>query len=293
MNVEIEFENYSIKSPKMPDPFNVKLINAVGSGGGGGGNEVELTWAEYEALSEAEKMNGTNYFITDINTTKSLTSKVLLETSSISQTSYTLSDNISNYDYLLIEIIKSNQENIRGNMIVKPNCLGGTVTTYLNSSWYGAIEFAFSNGTTFTIEGISQRSSVITSYSKIRITGYIYQRVVVPNQMINYSTVEAKIGTWIDGKPLYQKTITGRTPSSSYDYFGDAIENFEHCYYYEGVLIPDDANSSVNSIFYNRPDNNNAEYYIVIESNGKVFIRTYSSQASTFYVTIRYTKTTD
>jgi hypothetical protein len=54
-------------------------------------------------------MNGTNYFITDINTTKSLTSKVLLETSSISQTSYTLSDNISNYDYLLIELVKSEE----------------------------------------------------------------------------------------------------------------------------------------------------------------------------------------
>lgn len=31
----------------------------------------------------------------------------------------------------------------------------------------------------------------------------------------DYSTEEKIVGTWIDGKPLYQKTITGVTPSSS------------------------------------------------------------------------------
>ena len=40
----------------------------VGGGGAGGNtNSVELTYAEYLALSDAEKMNGTEYFITDIN----------------------------------------------------------------------------------------------------------------------------------------------------------------------------------------------------------------------------------
>lgn len=34
-------------------------------GGGGNANERELTYAEYQALSEEEKMNGTNYFVTD------------------------------------------------------------------------------------------------------------------------------------------------------------------------------------------------------------------------------------
>lgn len=34
---------------------------------GGGSVDVELTKAQYDALSEAEKMNGTNYFITDWN----------------------------------------------------------------------------------------------------------------------------------------------------------------------------------------------------------------------------------
>jgi len=34
-------------------------------GGGGNANERELTYAEYQALSEEEQMNGTNYFVKD------------------------------------------------------------------------------------------------------------------------------------------------------------------------------------------------------------------------------------
>lgn len=52
---------------------NIKTINnqsLLGSGnitiqGGGGGDHEELTQAEYNALSQAEKENGTVYFITD------------------------------------------------------------------------------------------------------------------------------------------------------------------------------------------------------------------------------------
>lgn len=212
MNVEIEFENYNIKSPKMPDPFNVNLINAVGSGGGGGGNEVELTWAEYEALSEAEKMNGTNYFITDINTTKSLTSKVLLAPSTISaNTDYALTDSYKNYDYVVIEVVNSEFRYVRATKMlnVQNGEGGGIIDFYQSSSWYGAAEVNFTSNTVMRIGDISQSNNAYTDpgSSKIRVTGYIYQRVVVPNQMINYSTIETKIGTWIDGKPLYQRTI--------------------------------------------------------------------------------------
>lgn len=43
------------------------MLNDIeyGSGGSGDANEQELTLAEYNELSPAEKMNGTNYFITD------------------------------------------------------------------------------------------------------------------------------------------------------------------------------------------------------------------------------------
>lgn len=44
-----------------------KLVDLDKNGGGGGGNATveEMTWAEYEALSEEEKMDGTLRVITD------------------------------------------------------------------------------------------------------------------------------------------------------------------------------------------------------------------------------------
>lgn len=44
-----------------------KLVDLDKNGGGGGGNATveEMTWAEYESLSEAEKMDGTLRVITD------------------------------------------------------------------------------------------------------------------------------------------------------------------------------------------------------------------------------------
>ena len=217
----------------MPDPFNVNLINAVGSGGGGGGNEVELTWAEYEALSEAEKMNGNNYFITDINTTKSLTSKVLCDISVTSTGSNTLNDSIYNYDFIVAELYAPNEtyiEDIFSKAMVTPNNAGRFRLNRLwNTNFYGVVELGLS-GTTCNIIDISQTGTFITGTCHLRITGYIYQRVVVPNQMINYSTIETKIGTWIDGKPLYQKTVEFQnqiTVSTSWQATGITISNIQ------------------------------------------------------------------
>ena len=41
------------------------MWQVTSSGGGGGGDHEELTQAEYDALTDAEKTNGTVYFITD------------------------------------------------------------------------------------------------------------------------------------------------------------------------------------------------------------------------------------
>lgn len=49
--------------------MGVLLLNERNYSGSGGGNsnDQELTWNEYQALSDAEKNNGTNYYITDVN----------------------------------------------------------------------------------------------------------------------------------------------------------------------------------------------------------------------------------
>ena len=108
-----------------------------------------------------------------------------------------------------------------------------------------------------------------------------------------YSTSEKMIGQWIDGKPLYQKTITG-TGSADISLGTD----IDACVYIQGFLIQNyspyinympisfkDADSSVISAWFMK----------TISTNEGI-IRFAVSSAYTslpYYVTLQYTKTTD
>lgn len=51
-----------------------------------------------------------------------------------------------------------------------------------------------------------------------------------------YSLEETRIGTWIDGKPLYRKLFFGTLSSSETTNIGDPIENLEELVYLFGML---------------------------------------------------------
>lgn len=108
----------------------------------------------------------------------------------------------------------------------------------------------------------------------------------------HYSTSEKVVGTWIDGKPLYEKTIV-YTPS-------EAITS--------SVTIATIANAKVMRVTeatgYNATDNRGYDLPDVRSSggtkfsydNGDVVIQTFNdswNSSWTFYVTVQYTKTTD
>ena len=60
----------AVSSAEAFDPTKwtqVVVTDEMGSGGGGNANERVLSYAEYQALSEAQKMNNTTYYIYDIN----------------------------------------------------------------------------------------------------------------------------------------------------------------------------------------------------------------------------------
>lgn len=211
MKVEVDLTEYGVKAPKWYDPINPHVINA--SGGSGGGNDVELTLSEYEALSEEEKMNGTNYFITDIGNPKSLTSKVLFDSTMSLNTTYDLNDAFSNYDYISFYIHMDTDVVGRSNIFTYSQILEAINSSYKkiqvdtqhSSGVFYAAEIEVTN-TTIKPTDNGNNTWPISRFN-LKIVGYRYERVIVPNQMVNYSTVEARIGTWIDGKPLYKKTF--------------------------------------------------------------------------------------
>lgn len=113
---------------------------------------------------------------------------------------------------------------------------------------------------------------------------------------IPYSTTERRIGTWIDGKPLYRKEITGTTGNTTNGNFATKemdmnirnLDNFfierAFCYdsYGESLPIPYTSNSGY--IIKALLTSANTLKVII---NGSVF------NDMPFYVSVVYTKTTD
>lgn len=123
----------------------------------------------------------------------------------------------------------------------------------------------------------------------IEITG----ENIINNIQGNYSTSETKIGTWIDGKPLYSKTLSLTTPSTTNS---TKIADFDKTFiikkYYGNALIAA-SNQLLPINFYFTNEYNIATY--VVNNSGEIYMKigskAYRNQQVT--LTIEYTKTTD
>ena len=118
------------------------------------------------------------------------------------------------------------------------------------------------------------------------------------NTAINYSTSEVKTNdTWIDGKPIYQRTYVGKTIKNGTATIG-TIENYAIIIKTEGMSranatvewwIPMNAFYSVNA--------NQAQYSFsqcrINANNVEVYTGNNGYDNADCYVTVVYTKTTD
>lgn len=111
--------------------------------------------------------------------------------------------------------------------------------------------------------------------------------------LIDYSEVEKVVGSWIDGKPLYQKTVScGALPNNSTKNTAHNISNIKKIVEIKGyatngsTFVPfpyiNGTNSNVVAGIY-------ANSLNVIITTGSVDLSGYTES----YVTLRYTKTTD
>ena len=109
---------------------------------------------------------------------------------------------------------------------------------------------------------------------------------------IDYSTTEQEIGTWIDGKPLYQKTIVVTDSfSSTKNYTDNDIASAEMLIIYDGYYV-----SSTSEGTYYLPLNYTESSYNTYtgyrEYNHNIFMRCNGFSSSKCVVTVRYTKST-
>lgn len=113
----------------------------------------------------------------------------------------------------------------------------------------------------------------------------------------DYSTTEHIVGTWIDGKPVYQKTVNmGTLPSNSEKQIAHGISNLNLVINTKVACI--NTNNGVNYVIpYPSPKNSSTDWTCMINqiNSTNISIKTVADWGSTnnVWVTLQYTKTTD
>ena len=136
------------------------------------------------------------------------------------------------------------------------------------------------------------QAEVVNIYSESQENTYSCDYI---NELNTYKTTEQRIGTWIDGKPLYRKVVEiNNLNANPYDYDISSlhaewleIENSQFEYVLNNTLY-----SWVGSVYSNTDDN------IRIFRRGEVVRITYGPTQSSgtnkkVTLIIKYTKTTD
>lgn len=188
----------------------IKLNGKAYGGGGGGGNAniVELTQAEYDALPESKLTDGILYCITDgegdvIN----FVNGVYIDTSNVivPETQYTGSVTYTATQDCAVTFTIANNNNSSADVTLD----GEPISVIFG------VQINLLGDTVFVKKG--QTLVIRTSFSSADVTYKVYgvQTGSVSNAQHNYSTSDQVIGTWIDGKPLYQRTWNNLTVSIS------------------------------------------------------------------------------
>ena len=117
------------------------------------------------------------------------------------------------------------------------------------------------------------------------------------NPSLDYSTDEKVVGTWIDGKPLYQKTLIITTDISSAETrVSISSLNTDYVQISNGTLIRNNgASISLNAV---NGEYSTATIFFIcyIEATKHIYIKVgndSNNKGASAYITVQYTKTTD
>lgn len=133
------------------------------------------------------------------------------------------------------------------------------------------------------------------STAKIYIPPAIYvdNEEIYNQNIMNYSTGEIKIGTWIDGKPLYRKTVScGALPNNTSKTINTNINNISRVVRIYGYSF--NGTSTFFPLPHSNPNPVSLSFYKENNTNGITIQTTIDRSSFTeTYVSIEYTKTTD
>lgn len=142
-------------------------------------------------------------------------------------------------------------------------------------------------GQTLTVENCLSSSS--DNY--IKIYGLQYSS---PNlQPVIYSEDEREIGVWVDGKPLYQKTINfGALPNNGTKEVSHGISDIDHIWIFAG-WAENEINDYTNLLSLANTSLSGQWYFGVNKTLVQCWTGSDRRNYSTCYVVVQYTKSTD
>lgn len=112
-----------------------------------------------------------------------------------------------------------------------------------------------------------------------------------------YSTTEKVVGTWIDGRPVYEKTFYQETlTNGTWNKFpsqGDALDNVDRTIDIRGVVWSSTLNCEVPINYTIINDTTCVSNYNKTENKVALYLNRNNTSWSDAYVIIQYTKTTD
>ena len=176
--------------------------------------------------------------------------------------------------------------------------VGTTNANYTNGLFYECVSDGQSTPT-YSWEQKDVQSYPETDLTNVFASGFPVASVSGARPF-SYSTDEQIVGTWIDGKPLYQRTFEVTTDATAKETRLDLptyIPNMDQMFISEAFLRrTNGASVSINAV--NGDDISTADVVFIcyIEATKKLYIRTGTSEYNRnakVYATIRYTKTTD
>lgn len=293
---------YGLSKPETTDEMqsfmsdyadNMDKIDENLGGGGGSANIVELTQAEYDALPDSKLSDNVVYMIKDALSASDAelthVNGIFVDPTNVLYNNDNISQNPFSYTATEDCYVKAY---CRTDSTAQFEALIDSVQVGINYNTSANFELFVKKGQVFTlltngsVPGWGMRVEVYGIQQGSNVT-------IIPDYASAcYSTAEREVGCWVDGKPLYQKTLTYTvtSPINSNTVLGsisdiDKVASIEGIAYYEGHgrgwLLPLSMSSYSSNISY---DNGNIILNITNDTYGVDWV---------FYVTVQYTKTTD
>ena len=111
---------------------------------------------------------------------------------------------------------------------------------------------------------------------------------------ISYSTTESVIGTWVNGKPVYQKTIEfGALPNNTTKEVAHGISNLARIVSLTGAATNTTTRTSIPIPFVHRSTISTQVQIAITDTQIQIVTATNQSAYNETYITLQYTKTTD